>query len=208
MRVLVACEFSGIVRDAFAARGHDTWSCDLLPTERPGRHIQGDVLEILDDGWDLMIAHPPCTYLSYAGIGWFNEEKWGDSARNRKSKREAAAYFFMRLWKAPVPRVAIENPVGYMNSHFRKADQTIQPYFFGDPHVKGTCLWLRGLLPLMYPVGIPKPAPLTIQYRKPSKYYKGGEIKNRYFTDAFTRDQHERSRTFPGIAAAMAEQWG
>jgi len=208
MRVLVACEFSGIVRDAFLARGHDAWSCDLLPTEKEGPHIQDDVLKYLDCGWDLMIAHPPCTYLSHAGIGWFNEEKWGDKARIRKVRRVEAESFFLSLYNAPIKKVVIENPVGYMNSHFRKPDQIIQPYFFGDPHVKGTCLWLRGVPTLMYDKSVPRPEPITIQYRKPSKYYKGGEEKKRYFTDAITRDPHIRSKTFQGIANAMVEQWG
>jgi hypothetical protein len=179
-----------------------------LPTEIPGNHIQGDALEVINRGWDLMIAHPPCTYLSYAGIGWFNEEKYGDKARDRKLKREWAKDFFMKLYNSPIRKICIENPVGYMNTVFRKPDQVVQPYFFGDPHVKGTCLWLNNLLPLMYQKNIPKPEPLTVQYRKPSKYYKGGEEKKRYFTDAQTRDPHERSRTFQGIADAMADQWG
>src|SRR5689334_3251929 len=110
MRVLVACEFSGVVRDAFRARGHDAWSCDLLPTEAPGPHIQDNCLNHLDEGWDLLIAHPPCTYLSYAGIGWFNEERWGEKARQRKRDREFGAEFFMTLVNAPVPKIAVENP--------------------------------------------------------------------------------------------------
>jgi hypothetical protein len=209
MRVLVACEFSGIVREAFKAHGHDAWSCDLLPTEIPGQHIQGDVLAILNYGWDLMIAHPPCTYLSYAGIGWFNEEKWGERARLRKIKREEAAEFFMRFYNVPIPKICVENPVGYMNSTFRKSDQKIQPYFWGDPHVKGTCLWLKNLPLLEYDKTVQKPPPLAVQTRRPSKWYIGGETKNRYFVDVkSSKSAHERSRTFPGIANAMAEQWG
>jgi hypothetical protein len=215
-RVLVACEFSGRVRDAFVRLGAFAMSCDLLPSETEGNHYQGDIRDVLSDGWDLMIAHPPCTFLSHAGIGWFNEEKYGNKAKERKIKREDAFQFFMILYNAPIMRICIENPVGWVNSHFRKPDQVIQPYFFGDNHKKGTCLWLKNLRPLMHvkeedmfykKTHLPEPEPLTVQFRKPSKYYKGGEIKKRYFTDAATRSPHERSRTFQGIANAMAEQW-
>jgi hypothetical protein len=216
MRVLIACEFSGIVRDAFKEKGHDAWSCDLLPTEKPGQHIQGDVLNILNDGWDLMIAHPPCTYLSHAGIGWFNEEKYGDKARERKIKRGAAVSFFINLYNAPINKIAIENPIGHMNGHFRKPDQIIQPYYFGEPQIKAACLWLKNLPILVHTNKLEKPEPCAIHIRKPSKYCKGGEIKKRYFTDGMTkqhtsektRDAHVRSRTFQGIADAMADQWG
>lgn len=206
MRVLIACEYSGIVRDAFLDLGHDAMSCDILPSEsNRGGHYQGDVMDVIGDGWDMMIAHPPCTYLSYAGSRWFNEEVYGESARERKVKRLNAAEFFMALYNAPIKRVAIENPVGWMNSAFRKPDQVIQPYYFGDGHVKGTCLWLKNMPPLYHSeiddlfakkTHIDKPAPLAIQLRKPSKYYKGGEIKNRYFTEAATRSQKERNKTF------------
>lgn len=208
MRVLVACEFSGVVREAFRRKGHDAWSCDLLPTEIPGQHIQGDVLEILNQDWDLMIAHPPCTYLANSGIRWFNEERYGDKARERKRLRQDAFEFVMELYNSSIPRVCIENPVGWINSHFREADQTVQPYFFGDKHVKPTCLWLKNLPKLnhFYPE---KPEPLGITYRKPSKNFKGGEIKKHYFSQLEpNRNGHNRSKTFPGIAEAMANQWG
>lgn len=218
MRVLVACEFSGIVRDAFAARGHDAWSCDLLPTERPGNHIQGDVLEVINEGWDLMIGHPPCTYLSNAGIRWFNEERYGDRARGRKQLRSDSMEFFMQLYNAPVAQVCVENPVGWPNSQFRSPDQIIEPFYFGDSEKKRTCLWLRNLRPLVHrktatlfemATHVPMPEPLLVQARRPGKYYAGGEIKKRYFCDGgSTRDGYERSVTFPGIANAMAEQWG
>lgn len=208
MRVLVACEFSGMVREAFKKKGHDAWSCDLLPTEIPSKkHIQDDVLQWLDKKWDLMIAHPPCTYLANSGIGWFNEERWGEKARIRKVKRKEAKDFFLKLYNAPIKKVAIENPVGYMNSHFRKPDQIIQPYFFGDPHIKGTHLWLLELPLLTYDKSVQKPEPLYSHLRHPSKNYKGGELKKRYFTDVI-RDPHLRSKTFQGIANAMASQWG
>lgn len=208
MKILVACEFSGIVRDAFIAKGHDAWSCDLLPTEKEGPHIQGDVLEILDDDWDLMVAHPPCTYLSGAGNRWFNEERYGDKAKERKLKREDACHFVAYLADCPIPKIAIENPIGYLSSWWRKPDQIIHPYYFGEPHVKATCLWLENL-PLLTYTPMDKPKPLGVTYRKPSKYYEGGEEKKHYFTQLEkTRGGHERSRTFQGIADAMADQWG
>ncbi len=144
MRVLVACEFSGIVRDAFRAKGHDSWSCDLLPTERPGNHIQGDVLEVLDQGWDLMIAHPPCTYLTCAGNKWFKSE-YADRFPTRLQDREAAIRFCKTLSGAHVPGIAIENPIGVLSTRWRKPDQIIQPWQYGHPHRKPTCLWLKGL---------------------------------------------------------------
>jgi len=204
MKILVACEFSGIVREAFKARGHDVWSCDLLPTEIPGQHIQGDVLEILEDGWDMMIAHPPCTYLSYAGTAYWNNP-------GRAEKREAAMEFFMHLYNANIPRVCIENPVGCPNVVFRQPDQIVHPYFFGDRELKRTCLWLRGLPRLSWnetdtlfekKSSVDSPAPKYVQ--------KNG--KKRYFTDSISgyakNRQSIRSCFWPGIAAAMAEQWG
>ncbi|MGB5157245.1 MAG: hypothetical protein WBN77_07385 [Desulfobacterales bacterium] len=204
MKVLVACEFSGIVREAFAKRGHDAWSCDLLPTEIPGKHIQGDVLEILNDGWDLMIAHPPCTYLSNAGIGWFNEDKYKDKAIERKQLRLEAFKFVMRLADAPIEKIAIENPVGWLNSHWRKPDQIIQPYQFGDEESKRTCLWLKNLNSLQ---------PTNIVQPKIYGYYKRGNKVGQPIYGVsylkFGEDRwKERSRTFRGVAEAMAEQWG
>lgn len=206
MKVLVACEFSGIVRDAFIARGHDAWSCDLLPTEREGPHIQGDVLEILDDGWDLMIAHPPCTYLTNAGIAWFNEEKYGEKAKERKKLREDACNFVSYLADCAIAKIAIENPIGYLSNWWRKPNQIIEPYYFGDAFVKPVCLWLKNLPLLTYVKG-DKPKPYCTHLRKPSKNFKGGEIKRRYWTDQ-VKGSHNRSRFFSGIANAMSEQWG
>jgi len=183
VRVLVACEFSGIVRDAFAARGHDAWSCDLLPTERPGQHIQGDVLAILGDGWDLMVAHPPCTYLTRAGARW-----WGRPGV--RALQDDAVAFFLGLYHAPIPCVAAENPAGIISTRFRKPDQYIQPWEFGHPETKRTGLWLRGLPPLM--------ATDIVTGRHPRVHY-AAPGPDRW---------KERSRTLPGIAAAMAEQWG
>lgn len=216
MKVLIACEESGTVRDAFTKKGHDAISCDLQPSRTPGKHYQGNVFDIINDGFDLMIGFPPCTFLTNAGIRWFNEERYGENAVQRKLKRLEAMKFFLALYNAPIPKVCLENPVGYPNSVFRKPDQIIQPYYFGDSHKKPTCLWMRCLPLLVHSkeddmfykkTHIAEPEPLTIQYRKPSKYYKGGEVKKRYFTDA-SRDGKTRSVTFQGIANAMAEQWG
>lgn len=211
MRVLVACEYSGRVREAFRKLGHDAWSCDLLPSDDSSPyHIQGDVLEILNDGWDLMIAHPPCTYLSTAGNRWFNEARYGDKARLRKRLRLEAMEFVKTLYNAPVSSVAVENPIGYLSNNWQKPNQIIQPYQFGEPHVKPTCLWLKNLPPLqLTSPEATKPEPLGVTIRKPSKYYKGGEVKKHYFTQlAGSRSGHERSYTFQGIADAMADQWG
>ncbi len=196
MRVLVACEFTQIVTKAFRNKGHEAYSCDLLPTEgNPDWHIQGDVLEILGNGWDLMIAHPPCTYLSSVGLHWNNK------IDGRKQKTEDAFDFFMKLHNAHIEKVCIENPVGYIGSHFRKADQIINPFQFGHPERKRTCLWLRNL-PQLKSTKIVEP-------EKPVYICKSG--RPLYFIDAMSPGpdrQKDRSRTFPGIAKAMAEQWG
>lgn len=204
MKVLVACEFSGIVRDAFKAKGHNAWSCDLLPTEKPGQHIQGDVLEILGNGWDLMIAHPPCTYLSGAGLHW-NKKRQG-----RQKKTIEAFNFFMNLYNAPINKVCVENPVGYINSHFRQANQIINPYFFGEPQQKRTCLWLKNL-PKLYWHKENTLFEKKTAVDKPKPNYVDKSGKKRYFTDKLSPSKDRwkiRSRTFQGIADAMAEQWG
>lgn len=195
MRVLIACEFSGIVRDAFRARGHDAWSCDLLPSERPGPHLQKDALEVaygLD--WDLMIAHPPCTYLSRAGARWWHEH-------GRTKLASEARDFVMALWNAPVPRVAIENPIGKLNSLWRYPDQMIEPFYFGDPFTKRTCLWLRGLPPLLATYIDPHSSPWLPSN---SSGFRRGQRSRR----GQVHGGRDASRTFPGIAAAMADQWG
>lgn len=205
MKILVACEYSGIVRDAFTAKGHDAMSCDILPTESQGKHYQGDIFDVLYDGWDLMIAHPPCTYLTYAGIGYFNVEKWGDKAREREIKKIEAMRFFMALWKAPINKICIENPRGFPMMEIKPA-QMIHPWYFGDEHKKLTCLWLKNLPRLNGSIEIAanrkkyEPEPISID--------NTARGKKRYFTDAKTRDPKERAKFWPGIAAAMAEQWG
>jgi hypothetical protein len=194
MRVLIACEFSGIVRDAFAAKGHDAWSCDLLPSERKGQHIQGNVLEILDQGWDLMIAHPPCTYLSRAGARW-----WKSAERQELAKRAHA--FVLSLWNAPIQRIAIENPIGQLDKKWRVADQKVEPHQFGDPYSKATCLWLKGLPLLMDTLQCNKYEPWVACNRSARKR-QGLPILGK------VNGGKEASRTFPGIAQAMVDQWG
>lgn len=181
MKILVACEFSGIVREAFRAKGHDAWSCDLLPSEIPGQHIQGDVTEVLANGWDLLIAHPPCTHLAVSGARWFKD----------KVNEQATALEFVRLLlAAPVPRIALENPISIISSRIRKPDQIIQPWMFGHGEVKATCLWLKNL---------PKLEAENIVNGREPRVHREPPSTERW---------KNRSRTFPGIALAMANQWG
>lgn len=192
MKVLIACEFSGIVRDAFAKLGHDAWSCDLLPSERPGKHIQGDVLQHLNEGWELMIAHPPCDHLAVSGAAWF-AQKIADG------RQQQGVDFFLALAAAQIAKKCIENPIGIMSRKFRKPDQIINPYQFGDAVSKKTCLWLFGL-PLLAPTNIVAPsryitAPSGRRYPEWCWKTGGGTGK-------------KRSVFFEGIASAMAEQWG
>lgn len=181
MRVLIACEFSGIVRDAFRKRGHDAWSCDLLETEIEGNHIVGNVCDILNDGWDLMIAHPPCTHLAVSGARWFKDKRHDQSL---------ALQFVRNLLNCSIPRIALENPVSIISSRIRKPDQIIQPWQFGHPETKATCLWLKNL-PKLLPTKIVEGRTPRVHHEPPSP----DRWKN-------------RSRTYSGIAAAMARQWG
>ena len=181
MKVLVACEFSGIVRDAFAAKGHDAVSCDLLATEKPGRHIQDDVLNYLDSGWDMMIAHPPCTHLAVSGARWF---------KYKGTNQEVALRFVQDLLMAKIPCICIENPVSVISTRIRKPDQIIQPWQFGHGETKATCLWLKNL-PLLQ-------STVIVEGRE-NRVHKMPPGSNRW---------KNRSRTFQGIADAMAEQWG
>lgn len=203
MKVLVACEYSGRVRDAFAVLGHDAMSCDLLPTEAPGKHYQGDVRDVLYEEWDLIVAHPPCTYLSIAGNRWFNEDRYGEKARKRKLDRLDAISFFKLFTQVECQKVAIENPVGFMSKAWKKPSQIVHPYQFGDAERKATCLWLKGL-PLLKPTEIVEPE--IIAY----KNGKGTDSPWHMKTLSLPAEQRrkERSRTFVGIAKAMAEQWG
>ena len=202
MKILVACEFSGTVREAFAARGHDAWSCDLLPTDIPGNHYQGDVLEILNDGWDMMIAHPPCTYLTVTGNKWFKPE-YKDRFPTRQQDRQDAINFFMSLVNAPIDKIAIENPIGIMSTTYRKPNQIIQPWQFGHEASKSTCLWLKRLDNLK---------PTDIVDKGEFVTYKSGKRMTKWYADAASKPPKERAKirntTFQGIADAMAEQWG
>ena len=181
MRVLVACEFSGVVRDAFIARGCDAWSCDLLPSERKGPHLQGRVENILEGGWDLLIAHPPCTHLAVSGARWF---------KDKLAEQDEALEFVKLLMGAPIPRIALENPVSVISTRVRKPDQIIQPWQFGHGETKATCLWLKNL---------PKLAPTRIVEGRVPRVHHISPGPDRW---------KERSRTLTGVAEAMAEQWG
>ncbi len=197
MRVLVACEFSGVVRDAFARAGHTAWSCDLLPSEAPGNHYQGPVEDILYGDffgeWDLMVAQPPCTYLSVSGLHW-NTRRPG-----RAQETEKALDFVRTLMDAPIPRIAIENPIGCISSRIRKPDQIIQPWQFGHPESKATCLWLKNLEPLNHTDVLPLPESGRWANQTPSGQNKLGPSADRWKI---------RAATYTGIAQAMADQWG
>ena len=204
MKVLVACEFSQVVTEAFTKRGHYAMSCDLLPAEKNYPHYQGDILDIIIndwDDWDLMIAHPPCTYLTLAGNRWMKAE-YEHLYPNRKQDREKAIDFFMLLIEAPIPRIAVENPIGIMSRIYRKPDQIIQPYQFGDAVRKPTCLWLKGLPPL-FATKLVEPQ-LHIDKNKHTDSY----FHYYSFNLPKTERSKYRSRTFQGIAEAMAAQWG
>ena len=181
MRVLIACEFSGIIREDFSKLGHNAYSCDILPSEIPGNHYQCDVRDILIDNWDLMIAHPPCTHLAVSGARWF---------KNKQKEQAEALAFVELLMNAPIERIAIENPISIISSRIRKHDQVIQPWQFGHGETKATCLWLKNL---------PKLQPTNIVNGREQRIWKTPPGENRW---------KERSRTFEGIARAMANQWG
>lgn len=192
MRVLVACEFSGIVRDAFRALGHNAWSLDLLDTETPGPHIKADITQYLTLGsaWDLMIAHPPCTHLAVSGARWF---------KGKRQEQEEALKLVHLLLEAPIPRIALENPISIISTRIRKPNQIIQPWQFGHPESKATCLWLKGL-PKLTPTNIlPTPAGGRWGNQTPSGQNKLGPSPDRW---------KQRSKTYLGIARAMAQQWG
>lgn len=181
MRVLVACEFSGVVRDAFLRAGHDAMSCDLLPSDVPGPHYKGDVRDILGAGWDLMISHPPCTHLAVSGARWF---------KDKRAEQAEALDFVRLLLNAPIPMIALENPVSIISSRIRKPDQVIQPWMFGHGETKATCLWLKNL---------PKLEPTNIVAGREARIHRMPPGPDRW---------KERSRTFAGIGEAMAQQWG
>ncbi len=180
MKVLVACEFSGTVRDAFARLGHDAWSCDLLPTESPGNHYQCDIFDVIENGWDLMIAHPPCTHLAVSGARWF---------KDKLQEQEAALEFVRKLLSANIPKIALENPVSIISSRIRKPDQIIQPWQFGQGETKATCLWLKNLPKLVHTDIVPG---------REQRCWREPPGVDRW---------KKRSKTYQGIADAMADQW-
>lgn len=198
MRVLIACEYSGAVRDEFIKLGHDAMSCDLLPTDVPGPHYQGDVFDIINDGWDLMIAFPPCTHLALSGSQWFAEKQ-------KDGRQDEALQFVRDLMNADIPKIAIENPIGIISSRIRKYDQIIQPYMFGDPFQKSTCLWLNNL-PKLIPTNIVEKGEFIEWISKKGKKKR----QAMWYYDALVSKEETwklRSKTFPGIAKAMADQW-
>lgn len=204
LKILIACEESQAVCNEFRKLGHESYSCDILDTSGPipEYHLKQDVIPLLNQKWDMIIAFPPCTFLTVTGNRWFNIEKYGNKAIQRLKDRELAIKFFMIFANANCDRIAIENPVGIMSTVWRKPDQIIQPYLFGDPYEKKTCLWLKGL-PLLKPTNIVRPAPRTI--------FASGKSMPSWYADAWRLPSKERailrSKTFPGIAKAIAQQW-
>jgi hypothetical protein len=192
VRVLVACEYSGVVRDAFIKGGHEAMSCDIIPTDVPGPHYQGSVLDILDQGWDLMIAHPPCTYISNAGARFLYPGKILN--KDRYAIGMEAVEFFMKLYNANIPKIAVENPIPSRIFGLPQYSQTIQPYEYGHPFQKRTCLWLKNL-PLLKPTNIVKKREST-------------KVAGNWFNAGGKDRQKNRAKTFQGIADAMADQWG
>lgn len=215
MKILVACEESQAITKEFRRLGHQAFSCDLQPCSggHPEWHIQGDVLEWLDNSWDMMIAHPPCTYLSVSGARWMyhpddshlpiKERRRHPKHPNRKEQQKEALDFVQALMDAPIPRIAIENPLSVISSKIRKSDQTIQPYHFGDEATKTTCLWLKNL---------PKLVPTKIVDKGEFVDFKSGKKMSKWYYELSRLPHKERgiarSKTFPGIAKAIAEQWG
>ena len=184
MKILVGCEYSGKVREALRVMGHDAWSCDLLPADdNSPYHIQGDILEVLDDGWDMLICFPPCTDLAVSGARWFKEKQ-------ADGRQQASIDFFMKMVNAPIPRIAIENPIGIMSTQYRKPDQIIQPWQYGHGETKATCLWLKGL---------PKLEATDIVEGREQRIWKMAPSPDRW---------KKRSETYSGIAKAMATHWG
>jgi hypothetical protein len=217
MKILIACEYSGVVRDAFRKKGHDAWSCDLLSCDSDSTyHYQEDVLDVINDGWDMMIAHPPCTFLSSSGSAWFyhpddkhlpiEQRRPHPKFPNRREDQENAYEFFMKLARADIKKIAVENPIGVVSTLWRKPDQIIQPWMFGEEASKSTCLWLKNL---------PKLIPTKIVGKGDIYFDKSGKKRARWFDRAGTKNitnqverMKERSKTFQGIADAMANQWG
>lgn len=205
MKVLVACEESQEVCKAFRAKGHEAYSCDIRECSggHPEWHLKQDVIPLLNEEWDLIIAHPPCTFLTVTGNRWFNVKRYGDKAIQRQKDREEAVAFFMQFANAKCKKIAIENPIGYMSTAYKKPTQIIHPYMFGDPARKATCLWLKGL-PKLTPTDMVEPVIIH--------YQNGNGTDSPWHMETMNLPPKERakarSKTFPGIAMAMAEQWG
>lgn len=205
MKILVACEESQAVTKEFRRLGHEAYSCDIEPCSggHPEWHLQQDVTELLNQKWDMILAFPPCTYLTVTGNRWFNVQRYGEKAIQRIKDRKEAIKFFMMFANADCEKVVIENPVGIMSTEWRKPDQIIQPYEFGDPYEKKTCLWIKGL-PKLIPVNQVEPPPRT--------QFESGKSMPTWYAEAWKLPKEERaklrSKTFPGIAQAMAKQWG
>ena len=196
MKILIACEYSGRVREAFKACGHDTTSCDILPTSIAGQHYQGDIFDIIDNGFDMMIAFPPCTHLAVSGARWFEEKR-------KDGRQQQGIDFFLKLANANIEKICLENPVSIMSTEWRKPDQIIQPWQFGHETTKATCLWLKGL-PLLEPTNIVSKGKRV--------FYKSGNSSPEWHDKTWGLSPEERakarSKTYMGIAKAMAEQWG
>ena len=199
MKILVACEYSGVVRDSFTNLGHDAWSCDILPTETKGNHIQDDVLKHLDKGWDLLIAHPPCTYLSRAGARWLYP-KAGQLDQVRYEKGLKGKEFFMALYNAPIKKIAVENPTPFKIFNLPKPTQIVQPYEYGHSFSKRTLLWLKNLPQLI-------PTDIISEYKPLLPSNTGGKKRGQKSSSGFVHNAKDASKTFSGIAKAMAEQW-
>ena len=202
MKILIACEFSGTVRDAFIAKGHDAVSCDIEPSEKPGPHYQGDVFDIINDSWDLMIAHPPCTHLASSGAKHF-------AIKIADGRQQEGIDFFMKLANCNIPKYAIENPVGIMSTKWRKPDQIIQPWYFGDEAQKSTCLWLKGL-PNLVPTKIVGKGEFYVSPsgKKLPAWYGDAAVNGKKIAYGSVEMKKIRNKTFQGIADAMADQWG
>jgi site-specific DNA-cytosine methylase len=204
MRILLACEESQEVTNRLRAKGHEAFSCDILPCSggKPEWHLQQDVTELLKQKWDMIIAFPPCTFLTVTGNRWFNIERYGDKAIKRHADRKEAIEFFMMFANADCDKIVIENPVGVMSSHYQKPNQIVNPYQFGDPFEKKTCLWIKGL-PNLIPTNIVEPPKRT--------EFASGKSMPTWYADAWKLPKEERaklrSKTFPGIAEAMSKQW-
>ena len=195
LKVLVACEYSGLIRNAFAEKGHEAYSCDILDTESPGNHIKDDVLNHLDKDWDLMIANPPCTHLAVSGARWF---------KNKNKEQELAIQFVKKLFNADIEKICIENPVSVLSTQLRLPDQTVHPYYFGDPYQKKTCFWLKNLSKLVatHPLG---PEPLFNKDADKGEFVNHGGKK---MPKWYSNKERNRDMSFPGMAKAMADQWG